>query len=74
MPSLCAIVINYNREKSFRNAIKPLIILMMGIVVFIAGGVSVLNKINHNFTCSHGSEMNYCKLNVVSQFNDTSFL
>ncbi len=46
----------------------------MGIIVFIAGGVSVLNKVNHNFICSNGSEMNYCKFNVVSQFNDTSFL
>ena len=31
MPSLCAIVINFNDEKSFKAAVKPLIILTIGI-------------------------------------------
>lgn len=93
MPSLCAIAINFNDEKSFRAAVKPLIILSIGIdyfsnysystnskffyffskgsLVFIAGLVSVVNKINNEFTCSHGSEMSYCKLNKISKYNNT---
>jgi len=72
MPSLCALVINFKGEKIFIAAIKPLIILIMGIIVFIAGSISVLNKMNHNFTCSHGSEMSYCKINKIFLFNNTS--
>jgi hypothetical protein len=61
-PGLSAIVINYKRGECYMKSLKAILIFLIGFVAFISGAISISHKITNGYDCSHGKEMNYCKI------------